>query len=36
MGVEPLPMTAADFKSYAQAQRQEWAEVIKKAGLKLD
>ncbi|MFW7340990.1 tripartite tricarboxylate transporter substrate binding protein [Pollutimonas sp. H1-120] len=36
MGVEPLPMTAADFKAYAQAQRAEWADVIKKAGIKLD
>jgi tripartite-type tricarboxylate transporter receptor subunit TctC len=36
MGVEPLPMTAADFKAYADAQRIEWADVIKKAGIKLD
>ncbi len=36
MGVEPLPMTADDFKAYAEAQRAEWAEVIKKAGIKLD
>src|SRR3546814_3262563 len=32
MGVEPLPMNAADFKAYAEAQRKEWADVIKKAG----
>ncbi|HWK71727.1 MAG TPA: tripartite tricarboxylate transporter substrate binding protein [Burkholderiaceae bacterium] len=36
MGVEPLPMTASDFKAYAEAQRGEWADVIKKAGIKLD
>ncbi|MGB3290607.1 MAG: tripartite tricarboxylate transporter substrate binding protein [Burkholderiaceae bacterium] len=36
MGVEPLPMTAGDFKAYAEAQRSEWADVIKKAGIKLD
>jgi tripartite-type tricarboxylate transporter receptor subunit TctC len=29
-------MTAADFKSYADAEREQWAEVIKKAGIKLD
>ena len=36
MGVEPLPMTAQDFKQYADAQRAEWSEVINKAGIKLD
>jgi len=36
MGVEPMPMTAADFKSYADTERAQWAEVIKKAGIKLD
>ncbi len=36
MGVEPLPMDAADFKAYADAQRTEWAKVIKTAGIKLD
>ena len=36
MGVEPLPMTAGDFKQYADAQRKEWADVIQKAGIKLD
>jgi len=36
MGVEPMPMNAADFKSYADAEREQWAEVIKKAGIKLD
>lgn len=36
MGVEPLPMPAAEFKSYSDAQRAEWAEVIKNAGIKLD
>lgn len=36
MGVEPLPMAAADFKAYSDAQRAEWAQVIKTAGIKLD
>lgn len=36
MGVEPMPMSASDFKAYAQAQQKEWAEVIKTADIKLD
>lgn len=36
LGVEPLPMTAQEFKDYSDAQRSEWASVIKKAGIKLD
>lgn len=36
MGVEPMPMSAADFKAYAEAQRKEWGGVIKAAGIKLD
>jgi tripartite-type tricarboxylate transporter receptor subunit TctC len=36
MGVEPMPMSADEFKSYADAQREEWGGVIKKAGIKLD
>lgn len=36
MGIEPLPMPAEEFKAYAEAQRAEWAEVINKAGIKLN
>ena len=36
MGVEPMPMSAADFKAYADQQREEWGSVIKAAGIKLD
>ncbi|NYT37528.1 tripartite tricarboxylate transporter substrate binding protein [Allopusillimonas soli] len=36
MGVEPMPMSSGDFKAYAQAQREEWAEVIKTANIRLD
>jgi tripartite-type tricarboxylate transporter receptor subunit TctC len=36
MGIEPLPMPAEQFKAYAEAQRAEWAEVINKAGIKLN
>jgi tripartite-type tricarboxylate transporter receptor subunit TctC len=36
MGVEPMPMSAAAFKEYADQQRKEWGVVIKTAGIKLD
>lgn len=36
MGVEPMPMTAENFKSYASQQREEWGKVIKTAGIRLD
>lgn len=36
MGVEPMPMSAKDFKAYADQQREEWGGVIKAAGVKLD
>ncbi|PLC54532.1 ABC transporter substrate-binding protein [Pollutimonas nitritireducens] len=36
MGVEPMPMSAHDFKSYADLQREEWGGVIKAAGIKLN
>ncbi len=36
MGVEPMPMSAQEFKSYADQQREEWGNVIKAAGIKLD
>lgn len=36
MGVEPMPMTPQDFKAYAERERTTWAEVIKKANIKLE
>lgn len=36
MGVEPMPMSAEEFKSYSDSQRREWGEVIQKAGINLD
>ncbi|MFA5487679.1 MAG: tripartite tricarboxylate transporter substrate binding protein [Candidimonas sp.] len=36
MGVEPMPMSAEEFKSYSESQRKEWGEVIQKAGINLD
>ena len=36
MGVEPMPMSAADFQKYATEQRELWADVIKKAGIRLE
>ncbi len=36
MGVEPMPMSAEEFKAYSESQRQEWESVIQKAGIKLD
>lgn len=36
MGVEPMPMSAADFRAYATEQRELWADVIKKAGIRLE
>ncbi|NLY28290.1 MAG: tripartite tricarboxylate transporter substrate binding protein [Alcaligenaceae bacterium] len=36
MGVEPMPMSAADFQKYATEQRGLWADVIKKAGIRLE
>lgn len=35
MGVEPMPMSAADFKAYAVQQRAEWGKVINTANIKL-
>ncbi len=36
MGVEPMPMSAEEFKSYSESQRKEWGGVIQKAGINLD
>ncbi|OZI28057.1 ABC transporter substrate-binding protein [Bordetella genomosp. 1] len=36
MGVEPMPMTPQDFQAYAERERASWADVIKKAGIKLE
>jgi len=36
IGVEPMPMTQAEFKKYSDEQEAEWAKVIKTAGIKLD
>ena len=35
MGVIPMPLSAQDFKAYADKERTAWAEVIKKANIKL-
>ncbi|AZY47864.1 Bug family tripartite tricarboxylate transporter substrate binding protein [Bordetella avium] len=36
MGVEPMPMSPADFKAFAERERATWAEVIKKADIRLE
>ncbi|MFJ1300533.1 Bug family tripartite tricarboxylate transporter substrate binding protein [Pseudomonadota bacterium AL_CKDN230030165-1A_HGKHYDSX7] len=36
MGVEPMPLSPQEFKAYAERERATWAEVIKKAGIKLE
>lgn len=36
MGVIPMPMPAEEFKAYAEQERQRWAEVIKKADIRLE
>lgn len=36
LGVEPMPMSATEFKQYADKERADWAAVIKAAGIKLD
>jgi tripartite-type tricarboxylate transporter receptor subunit TctC len=35
-GQEPQATTPADFLKYAKSEQVRWAEVIKKAGLKLE
>lgn len=36
MGVEPMPMSGDEFRKLSDTQRQEWATVIREAGIKLD
>ncbi|MNV95710.1 Tripartite tricarboxylate transporter family receptor [compost metagenome] len=36
MGVIPMPMSAQEFKAYAEQERSAWADVIKKANIKLE
>ncbi|SAI50981.1 lipoprotein [Bordetella ansorpii] len=36
MGVQPMPMAPKDFSRYAAEERATWAQVIKKAGIKLE
>ncbi|MGS1110555.1 Bug family tripartite tricarboxylate transporter substrate binding protein [Achromobacter anxifer] len=36
MGVIPMPMSSQEFKAYAEQERAAWADVIKKAGIKLE
>ncbi|HEY9280521.1 MAG TPA: tripartite tricarboxylate transporter substrate binding protein [Eoetvoesiella sp.] len=36
MGVEPMPMSAAMFKEYAERERSDWAKVIEAAKIQLD
>ena len=34
--VIPMPLSAQEFKAYADQERAAWADVIKKAGIKLE
>lgn len=36
MGVIPMPLSAQEFKAYADKERTAWAEVIKQANIKLE
>ncbi|WP_278482835.1 Bug family tripartite tricarboxylate transporter substrate binding protein [Achromobacter insolitus] len=36
MGVIPMPLSSQEFKAYAEQERAAWADVIKKAGIKLE
>ncbi|WP_144631719.1 Bug family tripartite tricarboxylate transporter substrate binding protein [Bordetella genomosp. 13] len=36
MGVQPMPMGPKDFARYAAEERDTWAQVIKKAGIRLE
>lgn len=36
LGVEPMPMGAAQFATYAKAEERRWAKVIKTANIRLD
>lgn len=32
----PMPMTPQDFKAYAEKERAAWADVVKKANIRLE
>ena len=34
LGVEPMPMTPADFEKFIAAETDKWAKVIKTSGIK--
>ena len=36
LGLEPTPSTAAQMATYAKAEREKWADVIRSSGIKLD
>lgn len=36
LGLEPTPSTPAQMASYAKAEREKWAQVIRDSGIKLD
>ena len=36
MGVEPMPMTPADFAKFIAAESAKWTKVIKAAGVVLE
>ena len=36
LGLEPTPGTPAQKASYAKAERENWAVVIRESGIKLD
>ena len=36
LGLEPTPSTPAQMASYAKAEREKWAQVIRASGIKLD
>lgn len=36
LGVQPMPMTSAEFKQHVATEKTRWAEIIKNAGIKLD
>ena len=36
LGLEPIPSTPAQMATYAKAEREKWADVIRSSGIKLD
>ena len=36
LGLEPTPGTPGQMASYAKAEWEKWAEVIRKSGIKID